>query len=351
MMAVYALFAVYAERKVSAWIQNRLGPMVTGPKGLFQTLADILKLLTKEEIVPTEANRFLFRLSPLIIFASVFGGFAVLPFFPGFGASMNIGIMYIFGVLSLEVVGIFLAGWSSNNKFSMLGGIRSVSQVIAYEIPAGLALLAAIMVYGTMDLSQISFQQGLQNQEVYFLGMWEVSKVGGFFTWGVFLYPHLLLAWFVYFIASLAESNRAPFDLPEAESELISGFHTEYSGFRFALIMLAEYGIMLLTGMVAAVVFWGGWNSPLPNFHLGENHILLSQWTTGSPGSFSAVLWGTFWVLTKAFAAIGIHMILRWTLPRFRVDQVTKMGWKVLTPVALLLVLISGIWKVLEAQP
>lgn len=348
-VALYALFAVYAERKVSAWIQNRMGPMETGPHGLFQTLADILKLILKEGIVPANADGWIFRAAPVVIFVSVFSGFAVLPLFAGFGAAINAGVLFVIAIVSIDVIGIFMAGWGSNNKFSIIGALRSVSQILSYEIPAGLALLAAVVMYGTLDLGEISMQQGIYSEKsLYFLGLWDVKDLGGITAWGAIRYPHLFIAWFIYFVATLAECNRAPFDLPEAESELISGYHTEYSGFRFAVIMLAEYANMFLVSVLGAVIFLGGWNTLLPNLHLGTTDIPLASWTSGAPGTIAGMCWGLFWILLKAFSAVFVHMWLRWTLPRFRADQLLRLGWKVLTPAGLLLVCLSGIWKAME---
>lgn len=363
-IALYALGAVYAERKVSAWVQDRLGPREVGPWGLFQTLADIIKLLTKEHIVPTAADKRLFLLAPIIIFASVFAGFAVIPLGPGaMGAALNVGLLYVMAIVSIDVIGLLMAGWGSNNKYALLGALRSVAQIISYEIPAGIALLAAIMMYGTLNLQELTLAQGMHAAEpVYFLGIWDITAVGGLPAWAIFAYPHLLIAFLVYFIASLAECNRAPFDLPEAESELVSGFHVEYSGFRFAVIFLAEYANMFLVSLLAAVVFLGGWNTILPNLGslpadadptalgFGElfSNLQFGTLTSGLPGTWAFVLWGAFWVLAKAFFLIFVQMWIRWTLPRVRVDQLTKLSWKILTPVAFGLVVISGIWKLLE---
>ena len=361
-VALYALGAVYAERKVSAFIQDRLGPMEVGPRGLFQTIADILKLLLKENITPLAADKALFWMAPVIIFASVFAGFAVIPIGPGaLSSSMNVGLLYVMAIVSIDVIGLLMPGWGSNNKYAFLGAIRSVSQIISYEIPAGIALLAAIVMYGTLNMSDLSLAQGLLPAEpIYFLGIWDVSAIGGILSWAVFRYPHLLLAWLIYFIATLAECNRAPFDLPEAESELVSGFHVEYSGFRFAVIFLAEYANMFLVGLIAAIVFWGGWNSPLPNLMVvapevvtkmstGElfSHLQFGHLTTGM-SALSMGIWGAFWILLKAFITVFIQMWIRWTLPRVRVDQLLKLSWKVLTPIAFGLFAISAIWKLLE---
>lgn len=361
-VALYALGAVYAERKVSAFIQDRLGPMEVGPRGLFQTIADILKLLLKENITPLAADKALFWMAPVIIFASVFAGFAVIPIGPSFiGAALNVGLLYVLAIVSIDAIGLLMAGWGSNNKYAFLGAIRSVSQIISYEIPAGIALLAAIVMYGTLNMGELSAAQGLASSEpTYFLGFWNVTEIGGILSWAIFRYPHLLLAWLIYFIATLAECNRAPFDLPEAESELVSGFHVEYSGFRFAVIFLAEYANMFLVGLIAAIVFWGGWNSPLPNLmavapadamnmNTAElfSHLQFGYLSSGT-GPISMGIWGAFWILLKAFITVFIQMWVRWTLPRVRVDQLLKLSWKFLTPIAFALFAISAIWKLLE---
>lgn len=363
-VALYALGAVYAERKVSAFIQDRLGPMEVGPRGLLQTIADILKLLLKENINPTAADKKLFALAPIVIFASVFAGLAVIPVGPGIlGAALNVGLLYALAIVSIDVIGLLMAGWGSNNKYAFLGAIRSVSQIISYEIPAAIALLSAVMMYGSLNLSTISLAQGLSAPtQVYFLGFVDVSQIGGILSWGVVRYPHLLVAWLIYFIATLAECNRAPFDLPEAESELVSGFHVEYSGFRFAVIFLAEYANMFLVGLLGAVVFWGGWASPLPNLmalapgeaagmSVGQlfSHLQLGHLTTGT-GPTGMAIWGAFWILAKAFFSIFVMMWIRWTLPRVRVDQLLKFSWKVMTPIAFALFAISAVWKLLEVN-
>lgn len=361
-VALYALGAVYAERKVSAYIQDRLGPMEVGPRGLLQTIADIVKLLLKENITPTAADKWLFAMAPIVIFVSVFAGYAVIPFGPGvIGAALNVGLLYVMAIVSIDVVGLLMAGWGSNNKYAFLGALRGVSQIISYEVPAAIALLSAIMMYGTLNLAELGAAQSLSSPAaVYFLGWLDVTQIGGVLSWSMVRYPHLIIAWLVYFIAALAECNRAPFDLPEAESELVSGFHVEYSGFRFAVIFLAEYANMFLVGLIAAIVFWGGWASPLPNFmalepgqaaemSIGElfTHLQFGHLTSGTSATAMAV-WGAFWIIAKAFFSIFLQMWVRWTLPRVRVDQLLKLSWKVLTPIAFALFAISAIWKLLE---
>lgn len=321
---------------MSAFIQDRLGPMETGKFGSLQTFADILKMLQKEFIIPATADKVLFVVAPVIIFISVYMGFASLPWGPGLvPASLNIGVFYVFAIVSVESVGILMAGWGSNNKYSLLGALRSVAQVISYEIPAGIAIISAVMIAQTLDLQQISIQQGiLSDQTPLFFGFWDVSTIGGFFSWNVFQAPHLLLAYVIYFIASLAECNRAPFDIPEAESELVSGFHTEYTGIRFAFVFLGEYSMMFLVGMFGVILFLGGWNTPLPN--LGS--FRLADWTTGAA-------WGILWIALKVLLVVFVQMWIRWTLPRLRVDQLMSLCWKVLTPLAFLCMLISGVWR------
>jgi NADH-quinone oxidoreductase subunit H len=334
--AFFALFGVYAERKISAFRQDRLGPTETGKYGSLQTLADILKMLQKELIIPAAADKWLFMLAPAVIFIAVYLGFAALPWAPGLIPSKtNIGLYYIFAIISIETLGILMAGWGSNNKYSILGAMRSAAQIISYEIPAGFAIISVVMIAQTLDLQVISAQQGiLATEKIKFAGFWDVSKIGGFFSWNVFRAPHLLIAFVIYFIASLAESNRAPFDIPEAESELVAGFHTEFTGIRFALVFLAEYSMMFLVSMIAVILFLGAWNTPLPNVA----GVKLATWTTG-------VAFGIFWVVIKTLALVGVQMWIRWTLPRLRVDQLMNLCWKILTPLAFACMLISGVWR------
>jgi NADH-quinone oxidoreductase subunit H len=335
--AVFALFGVYAERKVSAFIQDRLGPTEVGKYGTLQTLADILKLVQKELITPAAADKLLFILAPGIIFISVYMGFAALPWAPGLVPSkINLGLYYIFAIISMETLGILMAGWGSNNKYSILGAMRSAAQIISYEIPAGFAIIAVVMITQSLNMQTIGLQQGILSSETTkFLGFYDVTKIGGILAWNIFRAPHLIIAFVIYFIASLAESNRAPFDIPEAESELVSGFHTEYSGLRFALIFLAEYSMMFLVSMIGVILFLGAWNTPLPNI----GSLQLANWTTG-------VVWGIFWVALKSLSLVGLQMWIRWTLPRLRVDQLMTLCWKVLTPLAFACMLISGIWRI-----
>ncbi|ARM31088.1 NADH-quinone oxidoreductase subunit H [Prosthecochloris sp. HL-130-GSB] len=321
-IALYALtYGVYGERKISAFMQDRLGPMEVGFRGLLQTLADILKLLQKEDIVNRDADKFLFVVGPGILFVGAFLAFAVLPFGPEFiGADLNVGLFYAIGIVALEVVGILAAGWGSNNKWALYGAIRSVAQIVSYEIPAAIAILCGAMMAGTLSMQQFSVLQ----QGEY-----------GFLHFFLFQNPIAWLPFIIYFIASLAETNRAPFDIPEAESELVAGYFTEYSGMKFAVIFLAEYGSMFMVSAIISIVFLGGWNSPLPNI----GTFTLNDWTTGP-------VWGVFWIVSKGFFFIFIQMWLRWTLPRLRVDQLMYLCWKVLTPFAFLAFVLTAVWEI-----
>jgi NADH-quinone oxidoreductase subunit H len=340
---------IYAERKISAFIQDRLGPMEVGYYGLAQTIADLLKLLQKEDIVPTKADKNLFKIAPLIIFISVFTGFAVLPLTSSWnGAPIASGVFFLLAIVSLDVIGIIIAGWSSNNKYSMLGTMRSAAQIISYEIPLGLSVLCVCIICRTLDLQEISLQQSILSTEPKYLfdvpslGI-NLTPYGGFLTWNILRMPALFLTWVIFFISSLAECNRAPFDLPEAESELVAGFHTEYSGFRWAVIMLGEYAMMLLVSILGAVLFFGSWNTPLPNM----GSIRLATWTTGDPGTLTSIFWGIFWLLSKSLFFVGVQIWVRWTYPRLRVDQLMNLSWKYLTPFALGLVILCAFWKII----
>jgi NADH-quinone oxidoreductase subunit H len=264
------------------------------------------------------------------------------------GASIHSGLFFLLAVISLDVIGVLMAGWSSNNKYSILGTMRSAAQIISYEIPLGLAILCVCMMSQSLDLQEISYQQGIYSKEPSFLfdmpgvGV-DTRFIGGFVSWNVFRVPYLLIVWVIYFIASLAECNRAPFDLPEAESELVAGFQTEYSGFRWAVIMLAEYAMMLLVSILGAILFFGSWNTPLPNI----GPLKLAAWTTGESGNWSATGWGIFWLLSKSLFFVAIQIWVRWTYPRLRVDQLMSLSWKYLTPFALIFVIICAFWKII----
>ncbi len=337
-IAAFTLFAVYAERKIAGFVQDRLGPMETGKYGSLQTIADILKLLQKELITPSSADKILFRIAPIIIFVAVFTGFAVIPWAKDFiPADTHTGLFFIMAIISIDALGILMAGWGSNNKYSLLGSMRAIAQMVSYEIPVGLSLITVVMLTQTLNLNEIAIGQGiLTNGSIKFLGIWEVNEIGGLFAWNIFQAPHLIITYIIFFIATLAECNRAPFDIPEAESELVGGFHTEYGGIQFAFIFLAEYAMMFLVSMLGVVLFLGGWNTALPNI----GALRLADWTTG-------LAWGIFWTLAKSFLIVGIQMWIRWTLPRLRADQLMSLCWKVLTPLAFLCMAISAIWRIL----
>lgn len=331
-LLIYTVVVVYAERKLSAFMQDRLGPMEVGHYGMLQTIADLLKLLQKERIVPTKASPALFAAAPLVIFLAVFLGLAVLPLNATWsGAGIYSGLFFVLAITSLDVVGILMAGWASGNKYSTLGAIRSVAQIISYEVPLGLSVMAVALFSGSLNLQEISIAQSAQAPS-YFLGIktFNVTGLGGFFAWNIFQMPMLFIVWVVFFICSLAESNRAPFDLPEAESELVAGFQTEYSGFPWAIIMLAEYGMMLLTSLLSAILFFGSWNSILPG--------LAGEFTTGP-------VWGIFWLVAKTFAMVAIQIWVRWTFPRLRINQLLSLSWKYLTPAMLFSLFIIALWK------
>jgi NADH-quinone oxidoreductase subunit H len=307
LLALAVLFLVWLERKVSAHIQDRLGPMyVGGWHGWAQTIADALKLLLKEDIVPAACDKVLFKMAPFIVFLGAFAAFVVVPF----GASsyvtdLNIGVLYVVAVGSLSVVGIIMAGWASNNKYSLYGGMRAAAQIISYEIPSAVAIMTVIIPVGSLSMVAIVNAQK-----------------GGILHWFLFRNPFIFFGFIVYFIASLAEVNRTPFDLPEAESELVAGYHTEYSGMRFAFFFLAEYANMFLVASVATTLFLGGWTAVLP----GETQFI--------PGPIL--------FFCKVLLLIFIQMWLRWSLPRLRVDQLMYLSWKVLLPISFVLVLGVG---------
>ena len=336
----FVVIGVYGERKVAAFMQNRLGPMEVGPKGLLQTIADLLKMLQKEDIRAEGIDKWPFLFAPLLVFIAVLGGFAVLPVTLEIsGAGISSGLFFLLAITSLDVLGILIAGWSSNNKYSVFGAMRSVAQIVSYEIPLGLSVLAVVMISQTLDLQEITINQGILGETpIYLFGLKrigiEVGELGGVFSWNIIQCPPLIFVAIIFFIAGLAEANRTPFDLPEGESEIIGGFHTEYTGFRWGIFMLAEYGMMLLLAVFGSILFFGGWNTPFPNIGI----LKLATWTTGS-------LWGVIWILGKSLVWIFLQMWVRWSLPRLRVDQLMNISWKYLTPLALGLVLICGIWR------
>ena len=307
---------VYMERKVAALMQQRLGPYRVGPRGLLQPLADIIKLMFKEELRPKAADALLFALAPMIAATCAFAAFAVVPFggdVTVFGlipegirlqvADVNVAILIVFAIGSMSVYGIVLAGWSSNSKYSLLGGLRSSAQMISYELSYGLSLASVLVIGNSLSLTEIVNAQG---------GTW----LGFIPRWFVFLQP---VGFFVYMTAGIAETNRAPFDFPEAEQELVAGYHTEYSSMTFAMFFMAEYINMVTVSAVATDLFLGGWHGP-----------------------FLPESWGWIWFLLKVLAILFFYVWMRWTLPRYRYDQLMRFGWKVLLPIAVINLLVTA---------
>ncbi|HPA45162.1 MAG TPA: NADH-quinone oxidoreductase subunit NuoH [bacterium] len=320
-VAVVALVAVWAERKVSAHMQARLGPMyVGGFHGWLQTAADGLKLFLKEDIIPAMADKWLFIQAPVLVFGGALLAYAAIPFGPKLVVSdINIGVFYILAVSAIVAIGIIMAGWASHNKWSLYGGMRTAAQFLSYEIPSALHLMPVIMYAGTLNLGEI-----VQSQETGLFG-W-----GGIFGWYAFRNPFLFLSFICYYISSLAETNRTPFDLPETESELVAGFHTEYTGIRFSFFFMAEYADMFVVAALSTLLFCGGWNCVLPR----------SVQFVPDPVVF----------VLKCSAFIFLTMWLRWTLPRFRVDQLMALCWKFLIPLGLLNIVGSGLWMYIFGQ-
>lgn len=294
-----ALFLVWLERKAAGHFQSRVGPMrVGGWHGWAQTLADGFKLFLKEDITPAAADRILFQLAPFLVFAGSFMAFAVIAWSRDIVvADLNIGVFYILAVTSLGVVGILMAGWGSNNKWALFGAMRGVAQIVSYELPAALSLVAVVMWVGSLRLSEF-----------------DASQAGWFWNWHVVRgFPFFTIGAFVFYISALAETNRVPFDIPEAESELVAGYHTEYSGIRFALFFLAEYANMFLVSAVAVLAFFGGSNVGVPVLDFIPGPIVL---------------------VIKSLLLVFLMIWLRWTLPRLRVDQLMHLCWKYMIPIA-----------------
>lgn len=311
-----AMYSTWAERKLSAVMQDRVGPNRAGPFGLLQPLADGIKMFTKEEVIPSGSNRFLFIIGPGIAMLTALITGAVIPWggdlsiggtsYPLQITDINIGVLYLFGVISIGVYGIMIGGWASNNKYSLLGALRASSQMISYEIAMGFSIIALVMMTGTLSLREIVAQQDTGFANV--------------------LYQPL--AFLIFLICAFAETNRAPFDLPECETELIGGFHTEYSSMKLGLFLFAEYINMFISSTILVSFFWGGYNFPFQHeLGLSENALAIAQ---------TAVFFG------KVFCFIFLFMWVRWTLPRFRYDQLMNLGWKILLPLSLLNIFITG---------
>jgi NADH-quinone oxidoreductase subunit H len=378
-LSVAVIAMNWLERKILAHMQVRLGPMRVGPHGLLQPIADAIKLLLKEDIMPAEADPIVFWMAPLIVVLAAFSVFVVVPFGPTHAITdMNIGILFMLGVSSLSVLGIVTAGWASNSHYPLIGALRSSAQMVSYEVAMGLAVVSVILMTslnatGTGTLSMIGIVQAQQTQE----------------TWFIFkFFPLGLVAFFIFAVAMVAETNRAPFDLPEAESELTAGFHTEYSGFRWSLFFLAEYSAMIAVSSIAVTLWLGGWLRPFPHWLSGSTwdlifslfpgltflllalicfyntarmpkHPLFRIQTIGLAG-FGAVLaliglvlfiplvrdqiGDVFWFTAKVAAFMYLYIWYRGTFPRYRFDQLMKVGWKVLLPMGLAVILCTCTW-------
>ncbi len=309
-------YLVLLERKVSAYMQDRIGPNRVGPKGLFQPFADILKLVLKEMIVPEKANQFIHALAPVISITVAIGALAVIPFgnYIVIGgqkislliANVNVGVLYILALSSLGVYGITLSGWASNNKYSLLGGLRSSAQMISYELSLGLSLVGVLMIDGTLQLDKITMIQSS--------GLWNIV--------------YQPVGFLIFVTAAFAETNRLPFDLPEAEPELVGGYHTEYSGMRWGLFFLSEYTNMIVSSALMIALYFGGWSLPFVNYAAMAPNI--------------AALLQVLTFFAKLGVLIFVFMWVRWTLPRFRYDQLMNVGWKIMLPLAILNLLGTG---------
>ena len=311
---VAVTFLVLMERKVIAWAQSRLGPMRVGPYGILQAIADPIKLILKEDITPARADKYVFTLAPILSLAPAIVVFAVVPFGPDplwhYLADVNIGLLFIIAVTSIGVYGIILGGWASNSKYPLLASLRASAQLISYEIAVTMTLVSVILTTGTLSL----------------VGIVEAQRESG--LWFAFVQPVALV---LVFIGGLAETNRAPFDLPEAETELTGGFHTEYSGMRFSLFFLAEYANMIVISAVVVIMFFGGWLAPFPNVPALSFLGLLPPW---------------IWFIGKIFLFLYVFIWIRATLPRYRYDQLMALGWKVLIPIAIGNLVVTGVLKV-----
>jgi NADH-quinone oxidoreductase subunit H len=325
-------YLVLAERKILGYMQVRLGPNRVGPWGILQPIADIAKLLVKEDIIPSTAVRWAFILAPCLVVAPAFIIFSVIPFGPSaaqtggrldfFVTDVNVALLFVVAMATVGVYGIILGGWASNSKFSLLGGLRAAAQMISYEIPQGFSLVIPLLMAGTMSLQGIVQAQSDQGRWFIFQG------------WGLGL-----IAFFIYFVAGVAESNRNPFDLPEAESELVAGFHTEYTGMRFALFFLGEYANMIVISSVAVTLFLGGWQAPFANVPALAFLKL---------GFLPAGLAGIIWFSIKLAAFLFVYIWFRGTFPRYRFDQLMDLGWKWMIPLVLLALFGTGLWKILQ---
>jgi NADH-quinone oxidoreductase subunit H len=334
LIAVGALIFIWLERKISGRIQDRLGPTRVGGKfGWLQTLADGLKLITKEDLMPEGADGFLFRIAPYVSFGAAVTAYVAMPFaggdYPWIAQRVNTGVFFVIAVLGIEVFGVILAGYSSASKWSLFGAMREAAQVVSYEVPLGMCAVVPVLLAGSMDLVVIGDMQA-----------------GWFTNWYLFNDPATFLVFWVYFTCATASVNRAPFDLAEAESELVAGFHTEYSGLRWSFFFMAEYGSMLTVSLLASILFLGGWHGPIP-----VTQILGLQpggWFAGLAGDgvahFVCQLAGLLNVLFKGFIGVSVMMWVRWTLPRLRIDQVMTTCLKYCTPISAVMFLGAALW-------
>ncbi len=308
-------YVTYAERKVIGYIQQRIGPNRVGPIGLLQPIADGLKLMLKEIILPTKSNTYLFVIAPVLAIGPALAAWAVMPFDAHLTlANIDAGLLYILAITSMGVYGIIIAGWASNSKYALLGALRSAAQVVSYEIAMGFALVGVLVAAGSLNMGDIV-----------------MAQQGGFWHW---YWLPLLPLFVVYFISGVAETNRAPFDMAEGESEIVAGFHVEYSGMAFAVFFLAEYADMILISMLAAVLFWGGWLSPFEGLPVLEN---LFAWVPG-----------IIWLFMKTSFFLFLYFWLRATFPRYRYDQVMRLGWKIFIPVTLVWLVVVSTAQVLD---
>jgi len=323
---VVAMYSTYAERKVAAFLQDRVGPNRAGPFGILQPMADGAKMFMKEEIIPTRANSLLFIVGPSLAIMTACIGSAVIPWGQPIQigsriidlqvTDINVGILYIFGVVSLGVYGIMIGGWASNNKYSLLGAIRAASQNISYEVAMGLSIIALLMCTGSLSLKEITNQQH---------GFWD----GHYFTWNFFKQP---LGFVIFIICAFAETNRSPFDLPECETELVGGYHTEYSSMKLGFYLFAEYINMFISSAVMATLYFGGYNYPG------------MDWVTAHVGPIIGPLIGVVVMFAKVFGFIFFFMWVRWTIPRFRYDQLMNLGWRTLIPLAIANIVLTGLF-------
>lgn len=317
-LLICVAYLTYAERKVIGYIQVRIGPNRVGFKGLLQPFADLIKLITKEIIIPTKSNKYLFVIAPLFALAPSLAGWAVIPFQEGVVlANINAGVLYVFAMSSLGVYGVLIAGWASNSKYAMFGALRSAAQTVSYEIAMGFAFVGVLLAAGSMNLTDIV-----------------MSQQGGILHWWfVPLFPLFIVFW----ISGIAETNRAPFDLAEGESEIVAGFHVEYSSVGFALFFMSEYASMILISTLMSILFLGGWMSPFEGIPFLENIFY--------------VVPGFVWLLVKISFFLFVYLWVRATFPRYRYDQLMRLGWKVLIPVTIVWVIVTALMVVAHLKP